>query len=288
MVFSYKGIDKNGKNISGTIEAQNIDNAKFKLKQKKILIESIKVKKSFTFKKINFRYKIKPLELAIISRNLSIYLNSGITISVALKLLSQNYKNNKRLFAFFDSILSYLDEGKNFYTALTLQKIITLPEFYLQSIKVSEEGGMLKEVLSELSIYLKEQDRIKKQLISSLTYPSFIIIISIFMVGFMLSFIVPKITAIFAQTGQKLPKITEFVIDTGKDIYWIVAFDTRNWCIMKKADGDIPKALAKKVSKQDGTRKIVGYYATLKQAKEGLAHYVSLNKARTTNLKYMV
>ena len=215
MVFSYKGIDKNGKNISGTIEAQNIDNAKFKLKQKKILIESIKVKKSFTFKKINFRYKIKPLELAIISRNLSIYLNSGITISVALKLLSQNYKNNKRLFAFFDSILSYLDEGKNFYTALTLQKIITLPEFYLQSIKVSEEGGMLKEVLSELSIYLKEQDRIKKQLISSLTYPSFIIIISIFMVGFMLSFIVPKITAIFAQTGQKLPKITEFVIDTG-------------------------------------------------------------------------
>jgi len=218
MVFIYKGIDKNGKNVSGTIEAQTIDNAKYKLKQKKILIETIKVKKSFTFKKISFKYKIKSLELAIISRNLSIYLNSGITISVALKLLSQNYKNNKKLFAFFDSILSYLDEGKNFYTALTLQRIVTLPEFYLQSIKVSEEGGMLKEVLSELSIYLKEQDRIKKQLISSLTYPSFIIIISIFMVGFMLSFIVPKITAIFTQTGQKLPKITEFVINSGNFI----------------------------------------------------------------------
>jgi len=215
MIFSYKGIDKYGKNINGTIEATNIDSAKYKLKQKKILIETIKEKRSFSFKKIALKYKIKPLHLSMISRNLSIYLNSGITIPVALKLLSQSYKNNKKLNAFFDSLLSYLNEGKNFYTSLILQKIITLPEFYLQSVKVSEEGGMLKEVLNELSIYLKEQDRIKKQLISSLTYPSFIIIVSVFMVGFMLSFIVPKITAIFAQTGQELPKITEFVINTG-------------------------------------------------------------------------
>ena len=220
MLFSYKGINKNGKNVSGSIEAKDIESAKVKLKQKNIIIEKI-TSDSFGFLKqykFDMKYKIKPLELSIISKNLSIYLKSGITIIVAIRLLSQGYTKNKKLSAFFDSIISSLDEGKNFYTALNNQNVIKLPEFYLQSIKVSEEGGMLKEVLLEMATYLKEQDKFKKQLISSLTYPAFIIIVSIFMVGFMLSFIVPKITAIFIQNGQELPSITTFVIAVGNFI----------------------------------------------------------------------
>ena len=227
MLFNYKGIEKSGKSVSGNIEAKDIIEAKLKLKQKNIIVEKI-YQKNFSFKnfRFDFRYKIKPLELSIISRNLSIYLNSGTTIIVAIKLLSQGYKDNKKLLAFFDAIISYLDEGKDFYIALISQKIIILPEFYLQSIKVAQESGKLAEVLNELSIYLKKQDKLKKQLISSLTYPILIIIISIFMVGFMLSFIVPKITAIFTQNNQQLPLITTIVINIGEFIssYYQIIF----------------------------------------------------------------
>jgi general secretion pathway protein F/type IV pilus assembly protein PilC len=96
-----------------------------------------------------------------------------------------------------------------------MQKVVELPEFYLQSIKISEDGGMLQSVLVELATYLKEQDKINKQISSAMAYPLFIVVVSFFMVGFMLSFIVPKITAIFEQNGQALPPITQFVIGAG-------------------------------------------------------------------------
>ena len=62
---------------------------------------------------------------------------------------------------------------------------------------------------------VKEQDRIKKQVNSALAYPLFILFVSFFMVGFMLSFIVPKITSIFTQFDQELPPSTKFVIALG-------------------------------------------------------------------------
>jgi len=119
------------------------------------------------------------------------------------------------------------DEGKNFYTALELQKSVILPEFYLHSIKISENSGILQVVLIELSDFLKDQDRLNKQINSALIYPSFILAISVLMVGFMLSFIVPKITAIFDKYDQALPSITVFVIKAGdfvNDYYHFLLF----------------------------------------------------------------
>ncbi|RLA72245.1 MAG: type II secretion system F family protein, partial [Epsilonproteobacteria bacterium] len=88
---------------------------------------------------------------------------------------------------------------------------------------VSENSGIMQEVLLELSIFLKEQDRINKQVKGAFAYPSFIIIVSLFMVTFMITFVVPKITGIFDQLGQELPGITQFVIDLGDffTAYWM-------------------------------------------------------------------
>ena len=217
MLFKYKGFTKTGSKIDGKIEANSTENAKAKLKQQNIIIKSISSEKISFFDKLfeKRKKKINSILLSTISTDLSIYLNSGISLLNAVKLISQRYQAHKILSPFFSSVVTYLDEGKNFYTALESQKIIELPEFYLQSIKISEDGGILESVLIELASYLKEQDRLSKQISSAMTYPAFIIVVSIFMVGFMLSFIVPKITAIFEQNNQALPAITKFVVDAG-------------------------------------------------------------------------
>ncbi len=217
MIFKYKGYDVKGNILSSTIEAESLHIAKLKLKQKKIIILKIKANNLSFFTKLfkKSKQKISPLILSVISRDLSIYLNSGISLLNAMKLINQRYKNDKKLSPFFESIISYLDEGKNLYTSLNLQKIIDLPEFYLQSIKISEDGGILKDVLLELSLYLQEQYKLSKQISQAMTYPIFIIVVSILMVAFMLSSIVPKITSIFVQNNQSLPSITQFVIDAG-------------------------------------------------------------------------
>lgn len=217
MLFKYSGFNSEGIKVKGSIEADTLANVKARLKHDKIIYNEIKKDSYSLIEKFKFlnKKKLKPLELSTISRDLSIYLKSGISLLYAIKLINERYKQDRKLGPFFSSLITYLDEGKNFYTALNTQKVIELPEFYLQSIKVSEDGGMLEDVLNELALYLKNQDTISKQISSAMAYPVFIIFVSIAMVGFMLSFIVPKITAIFEQNNQALPPITEFVIKAG-------------------------------------------------------------------------
>ena len=217
MIFAYKGINAEGKKVSNKIEASSVQEAKSKLKAQGVIYKSLEEESPSVLSGINFsrRYRISPNELSQLSRELAMYIRSGISIVGALKIIQSQYLHKKKIYLFLKTISTYLDEGKNFYAALDEQKVIILPEFYTQSIRVSESSGILDEVLLELSRFLKEQDRIAKEIKSAFAYPSFMILISLFMVGFMLAFVVPQITGIFEGMGQELPGATRFVIALG-------------------------------------------------------------------------
>ena len=217
MIFKYKGIDKEGKKVSDSIEATDLKEAKSKLRSKGIIYQSLSESSESFFKKISFsrKYKIAPKDLAALSRELAMYIRSGISIVAAIKIVQSHYENDKKMKLFLSSVSTHLDEGKNFYTALNEQTVMELPTFYKESIRVSENGGILDEVLNELSRFLKEQDKIHKEIRGAFAYPSFMIIISLVMIAFMLTFVVPQITGIFESMDQKLPTPTLVVIAMG-------------------------------------------------------------------------
>jgi general secretion pathway protein F/type IV pilus assembly protein PilC len=143
------------------------------------------------------------------------YIRSGITIVAALKIIQTHYEKNKKMKLFLSTVSTHLDEGNNFYSALEAQSIVILPDFFKQSIKVSESGGILDEVLMELSRFLKEQDAINKEIKGAFAYPTFMIVISLLMISFMLAFVVPQITGIFESMDQELPTPTKVVVAMG-------------------------------------------------------------------------
>lgn len=217
MIFKYKGISSEGKKLSQKIEASNLDEAKSKIKANGIILQNIQEDTPSIFENINLlgKYKIPPKELAALSRELSMYIRSGISIVSAIKIVQTHYEKNKKMKLFLTTVSTHLDEGKNFYTALSTQEVVELPSFYVESIKVSENGGILDEVLIELSRFLKEQDAINKEIKGAFAYPSFMIVISLVMISFMLAFVVPEITGIFESMDQELPTPTKFVIAMG-------------------------------------------------------------------------
>jgi len=217
MIFKYKGINSDGKKVKDRIEALSISEARSKLKATGIIYQSLEEDKPAFFEKFEFstRYKIPPKELAALSRELSMYIRSGISIVSALKVVQSHYASNKKMKLFLSTVSTHLDEGQNFYDALEAQTIVELPPFFKESIKVSESGGILDEVLLELSRFLKEQDKIHKEIKGAFAYPSFMIIISLVMIAFMLTFVVPQITGIFESMDQELPLPTQFVIALG-------------------------------------------------------------------------
>ncbi len=194
-----------------------MEEAKRRLRFEGVIYESLKEDSRgifegfFSKRQVRLGYK----ELAIICRDLSIYIRSGVSIVNAIKLASNQYKNHATHMLFFKTLSTFLSEGKNFFQALELQNVYALPAFFKQSVKVSENSGILGDVLMELSHYLKEQDRISKQISNAMAYPLFVLCISLGIVIFMISYIVPKITSIFSQMGQELPTMTRLVIATG-------------------------------------------------------------------------
>jgi general secretion pathway protein F/type IV pilus assembly protein PilC len=163
---------------------------------------------SFSF----FDAKLTKKDLATLSRDLGFYMKSGVTIGVALKLAQSQYSDNKKIGEFLFSVSKLVNEGQTFADALIKQKMIKLPQFYVQSVKASQDGGILDIVLMELSEYLASQEKIEKKITNAMAYPAFIIVSAIIMVGFMLSYVVPKVVGIFSANRQELPAITKYVL----------------------------------------------------------------------------
>jgi len=224
MIFKYRGIDREGKKVSGRLEANNLDEAKKRLKAKGIFYDKISEASQSPLEKLEKlrARQIPAKKLSNLSRNLSIYIKSSIPILQAIKL-AKSQTDESRMLDFLTSIETMLDEGKSFHFALETQTAFVLPEFYRQSIKIAEENGVLGDVLGEMATFLLSQDRIVKQISQAMIYPMFIVGISVIMVSIMLTLVVPKITSMFVQMKQEIPKLTQFVISAGDFLgaYWL-------------------------------------------------------------------
>lgn len=226
MLFRYRALDKTGERQKGVIEAASEHEAVGKLQAQGLFFESIKPASAPLLSRLR-RQKKEPMDavaLSRLSRDLAIYLKAGISIVNAIRLAASQYAKDRKLSGFFTALATLLDEGKSFSQALEMQSVYEIPPFYRQSIRISEDGGMLAEVLDELSRFIKELSSIKKQAKNALFYPLFIITVSFLMVIFMMTVVVPQITGMFEQLGQDLPPITQFVISLSDFMgqWWLV------------------------------------------------------------------
>jgi len=213
MLFKYKGLDQNGKSTKGTINAGNLEEAKHKLRSQNIYYKSISETSQISFG--SFTKKPMPeAMLSSMSKELSSYLGSGMTILMGLKLMEKQHAKEKKYASFLGSIKTMVEEGKSLYVALSSQKVYELPDFFLQSLNVAGQSGKMNEVLTSMSNFFSGQSKIKKEVSNALIYPLFIFIFAIGMTGFLVSFVVPKIVSVFEDTHKELPGITKFVIGT--------------------------------------------------------------------------
>ncbi len=212
MLFKYKGFDKTGKKVKGTVTASSIEEAGQKLRTQNIYYESLSPTKEFSLEAFTQRQMPGDL-LSTFSKELSSYLNSGMTILTAIKLLENQHEGEKRYVSFLNSVKTMIDEGQSLYSALNSQKVYVLPDFFLQSLNVAGQSGKMVEVLTNMGNFFSAQNKVKKQVKGAMTYPAIIFTVAIGMTSFLIAFVVPKITTIFEDTGQELPPITQFVLN---------------------------------------------------------------------------
>ena len=148
-------------------------------------------------------------ELGLISENLGILYEDGIEISLALELLSElplskDYKLSIGRIRDFILNGGSLADGFRLYPNL-------YPDFFVGIVSIGENSGELTKVLLSLSKYYGKLGRVKKEIISALIYPSFLIISMIALGIFLIFVLIPNFYEEFSSFGGNIPGSIEFI-----------------------------------------------------------------------------
>lgn len=168
-------------------------------------------KKAFSMPsgQIQFSKKLSDQKKEVFYRELGMLLKSGVDFKKALEILSHQAtkKFEKELII---QIKDKVVEGRSIYESMEETKQFSPYEYY--SIQIGEETRKLEEILGELQKYFNRKIQMRRQVISVLTYPAIVMLVTVLVLYFMLNKVVPMFGSVFRQFGSELPKSTQIII----------------------------------------------------------------------------
>jgi len=227
-VFEYTALDNKGKSTSGIIDAEGAQAARQKLRTSGIFPVSIKEteesapkKASGTFSLSSRFSRIKPVEVAMMTRQLATLIGAGFPLVSALDALVPQTKSRgfQRILA---QIKDLIVEGNSFARALSNYPGQFSP-LYVNMVRAGETSGTLEIVLDRLADITEKQQALKNRIQTALAYPVFMLIVGTAVLFILLIYIVPSITSIFTEMNQVLPTPTRvliFLSDFFKSYWW--------------------------------------------------------------------
>ena len=216
-VFEYTALDDRGKSTSGIIDAEGAQAARQKLRTSGIFPVSIQEtqeaqpkKEPGTFSLASRLSRIKPMEVAMMTRQLATLIGAGFPLVSALDALVPQTKSHgfKKTLA---QIKNLIVEGNSFARALSNYPGQFSP-LYVNMVRAGETSGTLEIVLERLADITEKQQALKNRIQTALAYPIFMLIIGTAVLFILLIYIVPSITSIFAEMNQVLPTPTRVLI----------------------------------------------------------------------------
>lgn len=214
-VYFFKAKDENGKIITGTMNGLSKLDINAYLLNEGYEIYSIKTSPwiDFVYKDSSFFGKtMSTKDLIFWLTQLSTYLKAGIKLNEAIKILNTQMKTSQARSRAFEAISYELVLGESFSRAMEKQGNM-FPPLLINMIKAAEASGTLIETLDDMADYYTEIDATKRQMVSAMTYPAIITLFAIVVIVFILVWVVPKFTDIYASNGEEVAGITRIVID---------------------------------------------------------------------------
>jgi type IV pilus assembly protein PilC len=143
-------------------------------------------------------------------REFATLIKAGVDYNQALKILA-NQQKSTFLKTIYEQINEAVVKGIPLHVTIQDHKFFSPYEYY--SIKIGEDTRRLPEIFDQLQKYFARKIKMKRQVVSVLAYPVFVLFITFGVLYFMLNFVVPMFSSIFSQFGKELPGITQFVLD---------------------------------------------------------------------------
>ncbi len=208
-VFKYAGKTRSGALQKGEIEAQDSDSAVALLRQRQLMVTSIKGKSKSI--EINIGGSgIKEKDVVVFTRQFATMIEAGLPLVQCLDILGRQAEVK----AFRDIIMKVkvdVESGLSFAEALRPHNKV-FDTFYANMVEAGETGGILDTILSRLAGYMEKARALKGKVKSALVYPISIVSIAVLVIIFLMTFVIPVFAEMFSSFGGVLPAPTRLVM----------------------------------------------------------------------------
>ena len=217
ITFKYKVMNQQGQKIEGTFKANSKNEVLAMIEDNNYYPIEIKETLEREQKDIFEAFaKVKTKDLYIFCRQLHTMINAGANISNALDVLKKQ-TTNKKLKKSLHEAHDDVQKGISFSEALGKHKDV-FPELLINMINTGEVSGNLDIIMSRMASHFEKENKVNNQLKSAMVYPTVLGVLSVVVVTFLLTFIMPTFTGMFESSGVALPAPTRIAMETSKFI----------------------------------------------------------------------
>jgi general secretion pathway protein F len=213
--FRYEAVDEGGVTRKGVVNADTARSARSDLRGQgltPIQVDAItsQVDASGVAKSRGFGEKLSQVELALFTRQLASLLEAGLPLEQAFTALLEQAERAyvRDLVA---SIRAEVMGGVSFSDALSRHPR-DFAEIYRALVAAGEQIGQLARVLSRLADYIERSNALVQKVRLAFIYPAIVTVVAFAIVIFLLTYVVPQIVSVFANTKQKLPVLTVMML----------------------------------------------------------------------------
>lgn len=205
--YQYQALTKKGASEKGVIEADSERQARQLLRDRGLLPTDVH---TLLKRQSKSKHSISNIDLALLTRQLATLLSAGIPVEESLSGVAEQTEKNK-VRELIIGVRSKVLEGYSLAQALG-EFPGAFPELYRATVGAGEQTGRLDMILEKLADYTETQQTTRQKVQQALIYPSLMIFVSIGIISFLLSFVVPKIIEAFSSSGQELPGMTKALL----------------------------------------------------------------------------
>ena len=221
--YGYKAITKAGKEVKGSLEADNKDLAMAELRRQELTVIDLG-EQSFLTKDIDIQIGgwPKARDLSVMCRQFVSMTKAGVSILESLKMLCEQTEN-KRLQDALKEVRISVEKGETLADSMAEHPKV-FPAIMVNMVAAGEASGSLETALDRVAVQLEKNSKTQAMLKKAMIYPVVVCIVAVIVTVVMLVKVIPSYEDMFKDLGTDLPWITKFYVNMSHGIrdYWFI------------------------------------------------------------------
>ncbi|HVW18213.1 MAG TPA: type II secretion system F family protein [Solirubrobacteraceae bacterium] len=211
--FTFRAVDGLGGAVRGRVEASNEAAVVEELRGRGLTVLEVRSSRrgSVLTADLGDLRPVSGRDLAVMTRQLSTMIESGLTILRALSVLEEQTEV-ARIRATLTSVRQDIEAGSSLSDALSRHPKV-FSTVYVAMVRAGETGGFLEDALRRVADQLEADEALRREVRAAMVYPAAVTVFALAVMTAMIAFIVPVFAKIFKEQGATLPALTRITMN---------------------------------------------------------------------------